>query len=224
VKGGPTVADTSVYVGSEPGLLHGLTLATGAPRWTKEIAAGVGTAPAVGGSAVMFGGDRRRVFSYTTNGERGWVYDTTGPAASPLALSDGVLYTGTTDGSLVAITEATGQARWTLPIGFPVAPPVAAAGVVYVGAGNGLVYAVDAATGQPKWQAATGGPVIGAPALVDGKLYIGSDDLYLHALDAATGTELWRFYAGGAVRAAPAVGAGFLVVPTVTGELIGVTI
>ena len=60
--------------------------------------------------------------------------------------------------------------------------------------------------------------------MVDGKVYIGSDDLYLYALDAATGAELWRFYAGGAVRAAPAVGTGFIVVPTVTGELIGVNI
>ena len=94
-------------------------------------------------------------------------------------------------------------------------------GAVYAGAANGSVYAVDAVSGQLRWEYKTGGPVLGAPALANGVLYVGSDDLNLHAIDAATGTLKWTFNTGGAIRAAPAVVDGIVVVPTVTGELIG---
>ena len=50
---------------------------------------------------------------------------------------------------------------------------------------------------------------------------IATPDLPAHAIDAATGTLKWTFNAGGAIRAGPAVVDGIVVVPTVTGELIG---
>ena len=58
------MADGSVFVGSEPGVLHALSLADGTSRWTKEVAAGVGGTPAVGDGRVMVGGKRRRVFAF----------------------------------------------------------------------------------------------------------------------------------------------------------------
>ena len=175
----------------------------------------------MGDGRVMVGGKRRRVFAFASTGERDWVFDTIAAVASPMNIVAADLYAGSGDGELLAITAATGVPRWRFPVGVPVSAPVAADGVVYAGAANGSVYAVDAASGQLRWEYKTGGPVLGAPALANGVLYVGSDDLNLHAIDAATGTLKWTFNAGGAIRAAPAVVDGIVVVPTVTGELIG---
>ena len=41
------MAGTTIYVGVDPGVLHALSATDGAERWNKDIAAGVGTAPAV---------------------------------------------------------------------------------------------------------------------------------------------------------------------------------
>jgi outer membrane protein assembly factor BamB len=202
--------------------LFALDGANGATRWTKDIPVGIGSPPLIIDSRVIFGGGRRRVFSYLTDGSRDWVFDTLHPVAGELATGDGNVYVGTSEGEVIALNPSSGQAKWHAPIGFAVSAPVAGPGVVYAGASDGSVRALDAATGAPRWVFKTGGPISGAPTLANGTLYIGSEDLYVYALDAATGKLKWRFYAGGAVRSAPAVVGPTVIIPTVTGQLIGV--
>ena len=166
ISGGATIAGTTIYVGVDPGVLHALSVTNGAERWNKDIAAGVGTAPAVSAGAVLVGGERKRLFSLSSAGQRNWVFDTLGPVASPVTPAAGTVYAGTSDGDLVALIESTGVIRWRLHDRLPGragdggrrrrssrAPPTT------------LVYAVDPASGEVRWDAATGGPVSGGAAV-----------------------------------------------------------
>ena len=139
VKGGPAVAGGSVYVGSDPGLMQALTLTDGCDPLDQGDRGRRRHGPdRRAPSEVLFGGDRRRVFSYTTAGERGWVFDTNGPAASPPERVVGLHLRRDDRRRDRGPHRVDRRVRaGGLPIGFPVAPPVAVGGVVYAGAGNG---------------------------------------------------------------------------------------
>lgn len=117
--------------------------------------------------------------------------------ASPVA-SDGVVYAGLEDGSLYALSEATGQLLWSRFLGLEkpttcpgtwgitstatvAADPVTGRRMVYVNAPDGYLYALNARTGRVAWRSVVGIPSAtvndyyawGSPTVSDGKVYIG---------------------------------------------------
>ena len=162
----------------------------------------------------MFRGDLQRTGVFESTGPSQeprlvWEFETSGTVASSPAVSDGVLYFGTTDNYLYALDIQTGQEKWKFQTGGPVrSSPAIFDGVVYESSDDGYLYAVDAETGQEKWKFQTGGPARSSPAISDGVLYFGSNDGYLYAMDAGQGTEKWKFQTGGAVSSSPALSGG----------------
>ncbi len=125
-----------------------------------------------------------------------------------------MVYISSTDGFLYAIDAATGQANWSVEIGYSEAPPAVADGVVYVGGPRNTLYAIDADTGEEIWQALGGrfDALVSSPAIVDGKVYVGSAaDGNFYALDAATGQIEWSAKVGW-IKASPAVVDGWVYV------------
>ncbi|MGI8926449.1 MAG: PQQ-binding-like beta-propeller repeat protein, partial [Tepidiformaceae bacterium] len=71
-------------------------------------------------------------------------------------LADGVLYFGTTEGKVYAVTAATGKFApgWEKPLSFGDgvwAPPVVAAGTLYIATMDGELHALGAADRREKW-------------------------------------------------------------------------
>ncbi|MEE1806534.1 serine/threonine-protein kinase [Streptomyces sp. BE133] len=120
-----------------------------------------------------------------------WRYTTGDAVTSSPTVAGGVVYVGSTDGSVYALDAATGERKWAYPTGNKVeGVPTVAGGVVYVGSTDGSVYALDAATGERKWAYPTGNKLEAAPTVADGVVYIGGNSKAF-ALDAATGNERW---------------------------------
>ncbi|MGM0592778.1 MAG: PQQ-binding-like beta-propeller repeat protein, partial [Halobacteriota archaeon] len=138
--------------------------------------------------------------------------------SSPVAV-DGVVYAGSSDGTLHAIDATNGGGLWTFDADGPVTNGEAAAvadGLVYAttgGSGVGTVHAIDAATGNEEWSHDVGSPLT-SPAVVDGRVYVGSRDGHLYALGAESGTEEWTFDTGREVRTTPAIADGTVYVAT----------
>ena len=142
-----------------------------------------------------------------------WSFTTGSGVYSSPAVADGVVYVGSQDVNVYALSAATGAKVWSVPTeGGVFSSPAVADRVVYVGSQDRNVYALSAATGAKAWTFPTGGGVQSSPAVADGVVYVGSEDGNVYALSADGGAELWSFTAGGQIYAPPAVADGVVYV------------
>ncbi len=146
-------------------------------------------------------------------GELAWRYETDGVVGSSPAVSDGVVYVGSSDNHVYALDAMDGSLIWRFETGKPVGSlPTVSDGVVYVGSGDYHVYAMDALDGTPLWRYETGGDVFSSPTVWNGVVYVGSWDNHVYALDAADGTLIWRYETDRVVWSSPAVWDGVVYV------------
>jgi outer membrane protein assembly factor BamB len=122
------------------------------------------------------------------------------------AVANGVVYAGSTDGSLYALDAGTGVLLWSYATGTPVGSPAVAYGLVFFGGSLGL-YAANARTGELRWSYSCGGTP--APAVLSGLVYT-AGCLAFEAVNAGTGIEVWTQYSEylGGMTNGPAVGHG----------------
>jgi outer membrane protein assembly factor BamB len=142
-----------------------------------------------------------------------WSFTTESGVYSSPAVVGGVVYVGSQNGNVYALSAATGAKVWSFQTdGSVSSSPAVADGVVYVGSEDGNVYALGAVTGAKVWSFPTGGNVLSSPAVADGVVYIGSFDQSVYALSAATGAKVWSFPTGGGIQSSPAVADGVVYV------------
>jgi outer membrane protein assembly factor BamB len=134
-----------------------------------------------------------------------WTYKTGGAIeANPIVGPDGVIYFGSTDGFLYALTPG-GELKWKAAAkGAVLTPALLPDGGLVVGSLDDGVY-VFSKDGKLRWRFETGGNVEGAPAVgPNGTIYIGSGDGNLYALN-PDGRLRWRYSTGGPIYGAPAL-------------------
>ena len=127
------------------------------------------------------------------------------------AISDGVVYAASTNGSLVAWKLDNGATVWSHSSGSGWHPfgwfkgrehdhfaggPSVADGMLFVGTQKGGVYAFEAKTGKELWRAQASSEVISAPAIAGGKVFVRSNDGHVFAFDEQTGKQLWLYDRG----------------------------
>jgi len=159
-------------------------------------------------------------------------YRTGAEVRSSPAVANNVVYVGSDDGSVYALSGK--GLLWSYQTnGAVLASPAVANGVVYVTSGDGYLYALNATTGTLLWSYATGPtgqnyPDLGSsPIVADGVVYVGSDNGNVYALDAGTGTLEWSYTTGDGwwLDSSPAVANGIVYVaamdnlPTGNGNL-----
>lgn len=141
-----------------------------------------------------------------------WKFHTSGRVISSPAVVGGVVYFGSTDGNLYAISAVSGELKWKFATqSWVVSSPAVSSGIVYFGCYDDNFYAVDSATGQLKWKFQTAGekryagthlhhlqPVaekmpdpwdfyLSSPSVWKGTVYFGSGDGNVYALDGSSG-------------------------------------
>ncbi|MDS0284499.1 PQQ-binding-like beta-propeller repeat protein [Haloarcula onubensis] len=168
------------------------TPADGAPMFQYDIA-NTGTTPDETGPQ-------------TPIGEQ-WSYQTGDSVASSPAVVDGIVYIGSNDGYVYALSAYDGTERWSFQTGDWVrSSPAVVDGTVYVGSFGGSVYAFSAEDGTEQWSFQTDAPIeYSSPAVVDSTVYVGGRGGTLYALSADDGTEQWSFRTGDRVGSSPAV-------------------
>jgi outer membrane protein assembly factor BamB len=141
--GATVVGDTILVPGSSIGYyyneikgakgdLTALDLATGKPKWRKEVPAGVVSCVAVAEGLAVCSGTDGKVRGYrVADGDRAWIYDAKMPLFAPTAIAAGVVYAADLQGTVHALDLKTGAPRWVLPLSKD--PAVMAPGMVYGG-------------------------------------------------------------------------------------------
>ena len=86
------------------------------------------------------------------------------PSTPPPAVTGGVVYFGSRDRRLYALSAANGGLLWRFAAGDAISSsPAVADGAVYFGSSDGYIYALEATDGTQSWRYRTGGGVFSLP-------------------------------------------------------------
>jgi outer membrane protein assembly factor BamB len=119
-------------VKSAKGTLTALDLATGKPKWKKDVPGGVvGCVAIADGLAVTTATDGKVRAYRLADGDRAWIYDAKYNMFAPPAVAGGVVYVADLQGTVHAIDLKTGAPKWVLSLAKDSA--VNAPGMVYGG-------------------------------------------------------------------------------------------
>jgi outer membrane protein assembly factor BamB len=157
-----------------------------------------------------------------------WGRDLPAVSVSGPTVDGDVVMVGTNDGSVTAVSLASGKQEWTVDLGDSVNTPVVAAdGVAYAAVTSDprqapLLVALRETDGSVVWRysPASAGSAIGAPTVSDGTVFVTVSDASVHAVEATTGTPRWaaklNTVSGGG---APAVSSDAVVVVDIRGQV-----
>ena len=236
----PIYSDGVIFFGSDDGNVYAVDAKTGRQVWRHTTGGPVPSTPAIGGDTLYIGSYDGKFYAlnartgamrwkFATDGERRFeakglhgmqpknqtIADPFDVFLSSPVLAEGMVYFGSGDGHVYALSAASGELKWRFETGDVVhAAPAYADGVLYFGSWDSYLYAVDARSGAQKWRFHGGeDPLVhnqvgfqSSPAVVDGVVYTGCRDANLYAIDAATGQQKWHFSTDGSwVNSSPAV-------------------
>jgi len=132
---------------------------------------------------------------------------------STAAVVGGVVYIGSWDHKVYALSLKTGKTLWaTQTDGEIDSSPAYGGGLVFVGNNAGSVWALDAQTGRVRWTGRSFSSFLhgreyfyATPAVAYGRVFAPNTDGTVYAFGEATGHLLWARHAGTYVYTAPAV-------------------
>ncbi len=162
-----------------------------------------------------------------------WAISGVGGYQSIPVVDQGVVFVGSTDGKINAVSVETGNVSWSFQTVPHVSQPprlTVACGRVYASSyPEQKVYCLNETDGSVLWSFQAEGVLGCVPTASDGLLYVPSQGSYLYALNAYTGEESWT-YPLGIATTVPAVDGGtvffgdwsgfFAAVNATTGQLI----
>jgi len=227
----PVLYQRLVLFGSEDNYLYALNAATGALAWKFKTDGAVYGTPAACEDKVFFNSydgnfyavdaaSGRLLWKFSTRGEKRagskglWTmkpinqymddpfdFFLSTPATDSSA---GMVYFGSGDGNLYALTMTDGKLQWHFPTGGIIhTSPVLSDNTLYFGSWDRYLYALDSRTGKEKWKFQTRADtayhllegIQASPLINDGQVFLGARDGYFYALDAATGQLRWKYSA-----------------------------
>jgi outer membrane protein assembly factor BamB len=123
-------------------------------------------------------------------GEPAWTVETEGSVLGSAAVSDAVVYAGTSRGVIYALDVCSGSVVWRASVSGRVGSPVLEDGVVYVATGEGALVSLDARSGAVLTTFDVGSDVNRKPhAVADGVMFVVTVDRHLHAVDMGVGAD-----------------------------------
>ncbi len=218
VQSSPVIFGGSLFIGSDSGRLFALSPPTGRELWNRSFGefSTVQSTAAAHGNSLFVGcqnGSGSGLFALdATDGSVLWsIPDDTGIVASP-AFLDGVVYSASLNGTVLAANATTGEVLWqTACEGDIWSSPALDESCLYVGTPAGRLCSLWQDEGSERWNLTypEGWTVYSTPAVSGGVVY-GAFSNYgllageLVAVNASTGAVMWKHFSEG-VYSTPAV-------------------
>lgn len=205
--GGVIVAGDTVYASIGYGVMAALDAATGAVRWTQQLAGSSTGAPAVSGDLIyVTAGDSAGYAINRSDGTVAWEISTAAPAGTVLgapapALTDDFVIFAFGSGEVQGLFRRGGLSRWDASvvgkrlgraqsnISDITAPPVVSGDTVFVGNQSGRIAALELDSGRRIWTAREG--AVSPVWPVGDSVFAISDLNELLRLDASDGAKVW---------------------------------
>jgi outer membrane protein assembly factor BamB len=196
VESSAAIAGNTAYVGSQPGVLVALDLASGKRKWeykTSDVGLGE-SSPAVAGELVLVG-DLGGILHAVgvTDGKARWTFKTgTEIKSSPVVVGDRVLI-GSYDGHLYCLS-LDGKLLWKVQTQGPVhATPAIHDGVAYIAGCDEILRAIRVADGKEVFTMSSGAYTGASPAISGGRAFYGTYENEVLAVDLTTRKFVWRY-------------------------------
>jgi eukaryotic-like serine/threonine-protein kinase len=218
-RGGPTIADGRVFVGTDGGIVYAIDEAGGGQVWKAETD-GLVVGPLAASGGMVFGvsenghGAASTVYGWHADtGKEAWSFAQTRGvvgSSSPSA-TGGVVYVGMGDSTVRAFAASSGDVLWSRAVSTTFSPgsaPAVADGSVYALTAGGHLYDLRASDGTRMWDYLFDANSIRSSALVaSDTVYAGLDDGTVVAVSIGSGNLVWTSQAtSGAVGALASAG------------------
>ncbi len=111
------------------------------------------------------------------------------------ALSDGILYVGSTNRSFYTYDLYSGKLLWRFDAENPLeAAPAVTGDLVCFGSGGGVLRCLDKKSGAERWSFQAKSEIMSSPIIEGDRLYISSSDDRFYALSLKNGEKIWSYY------------------------------
>ena len=135
-----------------------------------------------------------------------WKVETSESITSTAAITDGLVYVGSDDGTLRALDLDTGKLKWQYKIEDMIeSSPTVIDGLVIFGDDLGTLHACDANTGTLAWKFETEDRIISSAVPQKDRVIFGSYDGNLYCLATRDGKQVWKYTIEERVHSTPAV-------------------
>jgi outer membrane protein assembly factor BamB len=213
-----------VYVGTDDGFIYAVDPESGKIRWSYRGKGAIERRPELGGDAIYVASAADRLVALEPRtGKSIWQYEREAPEGFTIhghsgpRLHRGIVYTGFSDGFLMALNAGTGDVVWARSLAsaseqyvdVDSTPAVLGDDVLLASSYSGGLYALSAASGDVRWRLGIEG-VSGVQVIGD-RLYFAAPRDGLTALT-LTGDILWRQGLAEAGDLTPPIGVGPLLV------------
>lgn len=185
-----SLSDEMVIFGNTDGNLYALSRDDGQIIWTASLMGGVIGVPAIDRGQIFVSireGDKPGLHALDlATGKVLWSHTGSSADVRYAAVSGGIVYFPSLDGTLTALNAADGTQKWQLKTGGPIeGSPVVAGTVVYQVSEDGQLYAVDGETGTTIWTFALDGPSSVETPVAGDVIYVFSQTGTVYALSEA---------------------------------------
>jgi outer membrane protein assembly factor BamB len=187
VRSAAAVSGGTVYVATNAGDVESFDTASGLRNWDVPLTKNLSlTTPAVASGDVFvagaYGGGGKVAALNAATGAVLWTANTAAQIASSPAVSAGIVFVGSNDGTLYAYDASSGAQLWKTQVGAAIkSSPAEADNVLFVGSDDGQLRAFNATTGAQLWNVTLGGQIDSSPAVFDGTVYATSTNGSLYA-------------------------------------------
>ncbi len=179
----PAFKDGTAYTTSKSGFLYAIDMRSGREKWKLDVGKPL-YAPSIADGLVYVVDSIGRIIAVEADtGTEKWRTGKEIKVGTLLAHSNGSVYFGGIENSLVAIDSLLGSKKWQYTTSKPCNSPVVADKIVYFPCGDQVLYAVDALDGKEKWKYKNPDGTTSAPVLSDNVLFFVDRKGYAYAIN-----------------------------------------
>jgi outer membrane protein assembly factor BamB len=207
---GAALDDDMIYAPNGDGKLYTLD-GNGQVKWKFESKNALWASPVIDGDRIYLAAMDHIIYCLDkAGGNVIWQTEDLGGALvdAPTLSPDGVLYVGTFNNEVIAVSAKDGEVlkRFTAG-GWVWSSPLLYEGRIFFGDLNGNMFAIDAETFEQAWkitpETVAKKQILGSPAVLDGKLFFTSETGNLFIIDPENGAVLSTKTIGGKLLAGP---------------------
>jgi len=190
----PSTAYGNLYVGTSDGHLRVIDERDGAELWNLKLGETICATPLIESQTAFVPAGNTLYAVTLTNKTIKWSFEAVGTLRASPVMYDDLIYIGSDDKRIYALSEYTGELIWSLKLDDVVAASPSVAGLTLViGTESGTLYGIHRTEGKERWRADLGSSISTAACISQSTTMVGTYGGRLYGLDLDDGAVLWEF-------------------------------